>query len=82
MSWNHITRESHDALQRLKHEARATGDETFSVLLSGLDLYISLGREFELIEHMRHFAEEMRDSVENTPTAADLERLYRAEDAE
>ena len=82
MPWNHVTPESHDALQRLKQEARARRDETFSVLLSGLDLYISLGREFELIEHMRHFAEEMRESVENTPTAADLERLYRSEDAE
>lgn len=82
MTWNLITPESHDALRRLKQEARARGDETFSVLLSGLDLYISLGREFELIETMRHFAEEIRESVENTPTAADLERLYGAGDAE
>jgi hypothetical protein len=26
---------------------------------------------------MRNFADEVRESVENTPTAADLERLYR-----
>ena len=82
MPWNHVTPESHAALQRLRDEMRPTGDETFTVLLSGLDLYIALGREFELLEHMRHFAEEMRESVENTPTAADLERLYRDGDSD
>ena len=76
MPWNHVKPESHEALRRLLDEARKSGDHTFTVLLSGIDLYLALGREFELLEHMRHFAEEMRDSVENTPTAADLERLY------
>jgi len=78
MNWDHVTPDSHSALQRLREEARASNDDTFLVLLSGLDLYIALGREFELLEHMRHFAEEMRESVENTPSAADLERLYRS----
>ena len=81
MAWNHVTPESHAALQRLRDEIRATGDDTFTILLSGLDLYITLGREFELLEQMRHFAEEMRESVENTPSAADLERLYRSGDS-
>ena len=82
MAWHPVTPESHEALRRFRQEAQARGDETFAVLLSGLDLYITLGREFELLEHMRHFAAEMRESVENTPTAADLERLYRREDVE
>jgi hypothetical protein len=82
MTWNHVTPDSHAALQRLRDEARAANDHTFTVLLSGLDLYIALGREIELLEHMRHFAEEMRESVENTPSAADLERLYRSGQAE
>lgn len=76
MSWNPVTPESHAALRRLRDETRAAGDETFTVLLTGLDLYLALGREYELLEHMRHFAESMRESVENTPTAAELKRLY------
>lgn len=79
MNWTHVTADSHAALRNLKAEAQKSGDETFQVLLSGLDLYIALGREYELIESMRHFADEVRDSVENTPTSADLERLYRQE---
>ena len=79
MPWSHVTPESHAALRRLREEVRERGDHTFTVLLAGIDLYIALGREFELLEHMRHFAEEMRESVENTPSAADLERLYQDE---
>jgi hypothetical protein len=69
--------ESLAGLRRLREEARARGDEAFSVLLSGLELYLSLGREFELLESMRAFAEEIKGAVENTPTAAELERLYK-----
>ena len=79
MAWDHVSEDSHAALRHLRDEARSRGDYTFTVLLNGLDLYIALGREFELLEHMRHFAEEMRESVENTPSAADLERLYRTD---
>jgi hypothetical protein len=79
LSWKHVTPQSHAALKRLREEAQETGDETFQVLLSGVDLYVSLGREYELIEAMRDFANDVRESVENTPTAADLERLYRLE---
>ena len=82
MLWKHVTPESQAALRRLRDETRSSGDDTFNTLLSGLELYMALGREFELLEHMRHFAEEMRESVENTPTASDLERLYRAEEPE
>jgi hypothetical protein len=79
LSRQHVTPESLAALRRLREQAQSAGDETFQVLLSGLELYIALAREYELIESMRHFAEDVRDSVENTPTAADLERLYRQE---
>ena len=79
LSWKRVTSESHAALIRLREQAQQAGDETFQVLLSGLELYVALGREYELIEHMRHFADDVRESVENTPTAADLERLYRQE---
>lgn len=65
------------ALRRLRNEAFAAGDDTLGVLLAGVDLYIALGREFELIEVMKRFADEMRGPVEGTPTAEDLERLYR-----
>jgi hypothetical protein len=79
VDWTHVTADSHAALRSLREQARRSGDETFQVLLSGLDLYIALGREYELIELMRHFAEAVRESVENTPSSADLERLYRQE---
>jgi hypothetical protein len=82
MPWKHVTPESQAALHRLRDETRSSGDDTFNTLLSGLELYIALGREFELLEHMLQIDEEMRDSVENTPTASDLERLYRAEEPE
>ncbi len=45
-------------------------------MLAGVDLYLSLGREFELIEVMKKFADEMKGPVENTPTPEDLQRLY------
>jgi hypothetical protein len=80
LSWKHVTPDSHAALKRLREQAQEAGDETFQVLLSGLDLYVSLEREYELIDIMRNFADEVRESVENTPTAADLERLYRLDD--
>jgi hypothetical protein len=79
MKWQPVTPDSHSALKRLREQAQQAGDETFQVLLSGVDLYVSLGREYELIEAMRAFADEVRESVENTPTAEDLDRLYRLE---
>ena len=68
--------ESRQALHELREAALARGDDSLAVILGGVELYVSLGREFELIEGMRSFAEEMRDSIENTPSAADLQRLY------
>jgi hypothetical protein len=63
----------------LRDDARRRGDHTFSVVLSGVELYVSLGREFELLELMKQFAEDMRESVENTPTAEELRRLFNQE---
>jgi hypothetical protein len=68
------------ALRRLRDEARERGDETMAVLLSGIDLYASLEREYELLEIMRRFAQEMQQAVENTPTAHELKELYERDD--
>jgi hypothetical protein len=45
--------------------------------LAGLDLYVSIGRELELVELMRDEAGQMREAIEHTPSAKDLEELYR-----
>jgi hypothetical protein len=70
------TNESLESLRRLYHEAVERGDDCLSLLLAGVELYIRAGREFELLEIMRSKAEDMRDAVENTPSADDLRRLY------
>ena len=70
---------SEESLQRLRElhrEALERGDECLSLLLAGVELYVRAGREFELLEIMRSRAEDMRDAVENTPSAEDLRRLY------
>lgn len=71
--------ESRQALHDLRSAASARGDEALAVILGGVELYVSLGREFELIEAMRRFAEEMREPIENTPSAAELRRLFERE---
>ncbi|HWR50428.1 MAG TPA: hypothetical protein VN428_04950 [Bryobacteraceae bacterium] len=65
------------ALRKLRNDAFSAGEDTLGVLLAGVDLYLALGREFELIEAMKKFADEMKGPVDGTPTAEDLERLYR-----
>ena len=70
------TNESLESLRKLYRETVERGDECLSLLLAGVELYIRAGREFELIEVMRSRAEDMRDAVENTPSADDLRRLY------
>jgi hypothetical protein len=70
------SRESLDTLQRFIRESSECGDECLSILLAGVDLYVRAGREFELLEMMRKGAEEMREAVENTPTAQELRRLF------
>ncbi len=67
------------ALRRLRQETIERGDQALGLLLTGIELYLRLGREFDLLETMKHFADQMKDAVENTPTAEELERLYRLE---
>ncbi len=72
--------ESLDALRRLRQEAEDRGDHCLSLLLAGVDVYVSVGREWELLEIMRKFAHDAEDMVRNTPSAADLKRLYEQDD--
>ena len=80
MNCQPVSRESLDDLHRLRERVIGRGDECLGLVLSGVELYASLGREFELLEIMKRFADEMKDPVDNTPTADELDRLYRRED--
>ena len=71
--------ESMEALRRVREEVRGRGDECLALLLAGVELYASIGREWELLETMRAFAHDSADMVRNTPTAAELRRLYEEE---
>lgn len=69
----------HDSLRdlrRLQQEVKERGDECLALLLAGLDVYTSVGREWELLEIMRKFAHEAEEMVHNTPSAAELRKLY------
>lgn len=52
-----------------------------ALLLAGVDLYVSVGREWELLETMRTFAHDAEEMVRNTPSASDLKRLFEWDDA-
>ena len=69
-------------LRRLREEVNERGDECLAMLLAGVEVYASVGREWELLETMRKFAHEAEDMVRNTPSATDLRRLYEREDGE
>jgi hypothetical protein len=71
--------ESLDGLRKLQSRAANRGDDCLALLLAGVDLYVRAGREMELLRTMRDNAEEMRDAIENTPTAEQLRRLYERE---
>jgi hypothetical protein len=68
--------DSFDGLRQLRDEVQERGDECLALLLAGVELYASLGREWELLEIMRQFAHEAEEMVRNTPTVLELERLY------
>ncbi len=72
--------ESLEALRRLQREVAQRGDECLAMLLAGVNLYTAIGREWELLEIMRKFAHDAEEMVRNTPTAADLKKLYERED--
>jgi hypothetical protein len=67
-------------IEDLIGKARERGDECFAVLLEGVRMYLSLGREIDLLEAMRDFERDVRPAVEGTPSAADLHRLYNRPD--
>jgi hypothetical protein len=79
MPWHPTSDESLEALRRLRHAAAERGDERLALLLAGVELYATLGREFELLEIMRAFAHEMHEAVEGTPSAKELEELFNRE---
>jgi hypothetical protein len=72
--------ESLKALRRLREEVSQRGDEQLALLLAGIEVYISVGREWELLEIMRKFAYDADEMVRNTPSAAELKRLYERDD--
>jgi hypothetical protein len=69
-------------LRRLREEVSQRGDDCLALLLAGVDLYASIGREWELLETMRKFAHDSEEMVRNTPSAAELKRLYERTDGE
>jgi hypothetical protein len=72
--------DSLEALRQLRNRVRENGDECLALLLSGVEMYALIGREWELLEVMRTFAHEADDMVRNTPTAAELKQLYERQD--
>lgn len=76
MSCTPASKQSIEELRKLRDAAYERGDECLSTLLAGVDLYVALGREIELLDVMRQHAVDLREAVENTPSADDLRRLY------
>jgi hypothetical protein len=72
--------ESVAGLRRLQREVKQRGDDCLAMLLAGVDVYAAVGREWELLEVMRKFAHDSEEMVRNTPSAADLKKLYERED--
>jgi hypothetical protein len=79
MPWRPTSPESLESIRRLQDEVEERGDRRLAMLLAGLELYATLGREFELLETMRAFAHEMHDAVQGTPSARQLEELFNRE---
>jgi len=76
MPWRPSSPESLEAVRRLRQQIAENGDERLALLLAGVELYATLGREFELLEFMRHFAHDIHDAVQGTPSAKELEELF------
>ena len=79
MSWRPTSSESLELIRKLRKQVIEHGDDQLGLLLAGLELYATLGREFELLETMRSFAHDMHDAVQGTPTAKELEELFNRE---
>jgi len=65
-----------ELLRRLRREVAERGDANLALLLAGVELYATLGRELDLLETMRAFAHEMHAAVQGTPTIKQLEELF------
>ena len=79
MPWRPTSPESLESIRRLRAEVEERGDRRLALLLAGIELYATLGREFELLETMRAFAHDMHEAVQGTPSAAELEDLFNRE---
>jgi hypothetical protein len=79
MPWRPTNPESLELLRRLRNELAERGEERLALLLAGVELYATLGREYELLDIMRVFAHEMHEAVQGTPTAIELEELFNRE---
>ena len=76
MPWQPTSDESLELVRRLRHQVAERGDSNLALLLAGIELYATLGREFELLDVMRTFAHDMHEAVEGTPTIKELEELF------
>jgi hypothetical protein len=76
MSWRPTNPESLELLRQVRREIAERGDGRLALLLGGVELYVVLGREFDLLEIMRLFAHEMHQAVEGTPTVPELKQLF------
>jgi len=79
MPWRPTSPESLESIRLLRQEVEERGDRRLALLLAGVELYATLGREFELLEIMRAFAHEMHEAVKGTPSAHELEELFNRE---
>ena len=68
--------ESLSNLRKLQQEVASRGDSCLAMLLAGVEAYIAVGREWELLDVMRQFAHDAQYMVENTPTADELRKLF------
>jgi len=73
--------ESLNALRKLRQEVNQRGDHCLSLLLAGVEVYATVGREMELLEIMRKFAHDSEEMVRNTPSAEELRKLYERDEA-
>jgi hypothetical protein len=76
MPWRPTSPESLERLRQLRREIAEQGDVRFALMLAGVELYAVLGREFDLLEVMRTFANDIQHAVEGTPTARELEQMF------
>jgi hypothetical protein len=76
MPWRPTNPESLELLRQVRREIADRGDGRLALLLAGVELYVVLGREYDLLEAMRSFAHDMHQVVEGTPTAHELEQLF------